>query len=102
MVEEGPEGGNDDEGRVEEIVDLRTCRPKPNGRSLVWTRRLFLLDPQKRAVCTCCEVPVPCPISNTTNLTAHYESPSNVDDDHKTKLDAARKQANKVSHQHRS
>ena len=35
MVEEGPEGGNDDEEEtVEEIVDLRTCHPKPNGRSL--------------------------------------------------------------------
>ena len=38
VVEEGPEGGNDDEERVEEIVDLRTCHPKPNERSLVWTQ----------------------------------------------------------------
>ena len=35
VVADGPEGGNDDEEeRVEEIVVLRTCHPKPRGRSL--------------------------------------------------------------------
>ena len=74
VVKERPEGGSDDEYKVEEIVDLRTCHPKPKARSLVvLTPRLFLLEPQKRAACTCCAVPVPSPKSNTNNLNAHYK-----------------------------
>lgn len=68
-------GGGDDEERAEEVVDLRTCRPSLNGRSVVWTQCLFLLDTKKRAMCTLCAVSVPCPVGNTTNLIAHNESP---------------------------
>lgn len=59
---------------VKEVVDLRNCRPKPNGRSLVWTQRLFLLDPQKHAVRASCSVLFPCLKGTTTNLIA-FTSP---------------------------
>lgn len=72
-------GSGDDKEKEEETIDLRTCPPKPHGRSLVWTQRLFLLDPKKRTVKTYCSVLVPCPTSNTINLIAHYESPRKLD-----------------------
>ena len=96
VAEEVVEGGGDhDEEDGEEVVDLRTCRPKANGRSYVWTQRLFLLDPRKRAVCTCCALPIPHPKGNTSNLIAHYESP-NVDEDHNVKLDEAKLKMNQT------
>lgn len=62
-----------------EIVDLKTCKPKGAGRSMMWTENLFVLDALKRPVCTVCGVVVSVgsgvSISNTTNLFNHYESP---------------------------
>ena len=49
VAEEVVEGdGGHDEEEIEEVIDLRTCRPKSNGQSFVCTQRLFLLDPRKR------------------------------------------------------
>ena len=81
MAEEVVKGGDGlDEEEIKEVilVDLRTCRPKTNGRSFVWAQRLFLLDPRKRVVCNvcnCCALLTPCFKGNTSNLIAHYESP---------------------------
>ena len=71
VAQEVVEGGNGHDKEEIEVRDLRTCRPKPNGRLFVWTQRLFLLDARKRVVYT-----RPCPKGNTSNHIAHYELPS--------------------------
>ena len=52
VAQEVVEGGNGHDKEEIEVRDLRTCRPKPNGRLFVWTQRLFLLDARKRVVYT--------------------------------------------------
>ena len=47
VAEEVVEGGDGHNEEIQEVIDLRTCRPKPNGRSFGCTQRLFLLDPRK-------------------------------------------------------
>ena len=83
------------EGRV----DLRTYRPKLNGRSFVWTEKLFLLNKQGGTVCVVCISVMATTCANTSNLIAHYNSPSVEDGDtHKKTLEgamAARKTAEK-------
>lgn len=80
-----------------EVIDLSTCVPKTSGRSFVWTEGLFVLDPLKRPVCTCCGLKVAAGkgssksiSNNTTNLISHYES-RRLDKAHATKLEEARK-----------
>ena len=90
---------------VEDLVssedrdDLRICRPKSNGRSFVWTEKLFLLNKQGGAVCVVYTSVVATTCGNTSNLIAHYNSPSVEDGDaHREKLEeamAARKTAGK-------
>ena len=80
-------------------ADLCTCRPKLNGRSFVWTEKLFLLNKQGSAVCVVCTSVVATTCGNTSNLIAHYNSPSvKVGEAHKKKIEeamAARKAAEK-------
>ena len=88
---------NGDDSVVDgEIVDLSTCVPKTTGRSFVWTEGLFMLDPLKRPVCTCCGMKVAAGkgssksiSNNTTNLISHYES-RRLDKAHAVKLEQAR------------
>lgn len=93
----GQGGGRGNGGRQEEeeIVDLATCTPKTGGRSFVWKAELFVLDPLKRPVCTCCGIKVAAgngnTQSNTTNLICHYES-RRADKGHAEKLEHARKE----------
>lgn len=62
------------------LVDLAKCRPKLNGRSFVWTERLFVVDAEMQPVCTFCRVRVSVgkgtASRNTTNLIHHYRSPA--------------------------
>ena len=91
-VHEGEDGVGDGE-----IIDLSTCVPKTSGRSFVWTENLFVLDPLKRPVCTCCGLKVAAGkgssksiSNNTTNLISHYQS-RRLDKAHATKLEEARR-----------
>ena len=52
-------GGGEGKEGTEEVVYLRTCCPKTNGRSLVQLQRL-LLDTLKRVVWASCPVLVSC------------------------------------------
>ena len=55
------------EGRA----DLSTCRPKRNGRSFVWTEKLFLFNKQGGAVCVVRTSVLATTCGNTSNLIAH-------------------------------
>ena len=69
---------------VEDLVssvgrgDLRTCRPKRNGRSFVWTEELFLFNKQGGAVCVVCTSVVATTCGNTSNLIAPLSKSSQV------------------------
>ena len=70
VAEEDVEGSDGQDEEIEEVINLRACRPKPSGRSFVWTQRLFLLDPRKHAVCNCGALLISWPKGNTTTLIA--------------------------------
>lgn len=49
-------------------VDLSKCTVKRNGRSIVWKKKLFMLDAKQRGVCTVCREVVNAPMGNTGRL----------------------------------
>lgn len=92
--EQSEEGKQEDDGYLDEDIDLTTCRAKGSGLSFVCTEGPFALDPSMQPVCVFCRQRVRAgngtASSNISNLITHYESSTRAIDEHKNKLKEAK------------